>query len=167
MTINKSHCLDVDVSQPIKRNVSVPADKMSQMRNSQTNGAIRVLHVDDSHDYLLLAKYRLKKMAKELSIEWAESGEAALDALQGRSYTCIVCDMNMPDMDGLRLLRAVRERGDHTPFIFLSANNDDEIARRVLENGAHDYCAKEIGQGYFIRLLDSIRRAARAKARAS
>ena len=136
------------------------------MRNARTNSAIRVLHVDDSHDYLLLAKYRLKKMANELSIEWAESGKAALNALKGSSYTCIVCDMNMPDMDGLRLLKTVRDRGDRTPFIFLSANNDDEIARRVLDNGAHDYCAKEIGQGYFIRLLDSIRSAAQAGTRA-
>lgn len=136
------------------------------MKENTANGAIRVLHVDDSQDYLLLTKYRLKKLAKELAIEWADSGEAALDALKSNTFNCIICDLNMPDMDGLRLLSAVRDRGDSTPFIFLSANHETEVARKVLDSGAHDFCAKEIGQGYFMRLLDSIRSAANARAHA-
>lgn len=131
------------------------------MGRSNSQGVIKILHVDDSRDYLLLAKARLSKLMEELSIDWAESGTDALKAMQSNDYNCVVCDFQMPDMDGMKLLETLRGEGDDTPFIFLSSRADKDIVERAKETGANGYCLKEFGPQNFVRLVNSIVKALR------
>jgi DNA-binding response OmpR family regulator len=72
----------------------------------------------------------------------ASGGRAALEALPRVRPALVLLDLGMPDLDGLEVLKQMRERGDETPVCVLSAR--DEIDDRVagLEAGADDYVVK-------------------------
>jgi len=107
---------------------------------TQQSMAKRLLIVDDDADMrLLLAEY-FRRLGFE--VEEKESGPVAIEpALSGR-FDCFIFDVAMPGMTGLELLRRVRERGVHTPAMFLTAHDrvDDKVAG--FEAGADDYLAK-------------------------
>lgn len=128
------------------------------MQDSSPLPKISLLHVDDNEDYLLLMRARLAKLTDELEIVSAADADQALAALNEREFTCILCDFQMPDMDGLQLLQSLRENGNATPFIFLSSRDDQQLADTALRNGASEYITKEIGLEMFQRILKAIRR---------
>jgi PAS domain S-box-containing protein len=124
---------------------------------------LRILHVDDHKDHLELTKRHLLSLADDLHFEWAESAAQALELLEKSTFHCVLCDYQMPGMDGLRLLKAIRERGDDTPFIFLTGQGSEEIAGEALRSGADDYYTKDVGLAHYDRLVNSIRRVVAAR----
>ena len=76
------------------------------------------------------------------SVDPCFSGLDALEFCAGADYDVIVLDINMPRMDGLSVVRRLRERGDATPVLFLTAR--DSVADRVagLESGGDYYLVK-------------------------
>ena len=125
---------------------------------------IRILHVDDRNDDLELTKQQLLRISADMQIEWAESGEQALSVLEEKKYDCILCDYQMPKMDGLQVLYTIREKGISIPFIFLTGQGSEEIAAEALRAGADDYFTKEVGLAYYNRLFNSIERVVGARA---
>jgi two-component system response regulator QseB len=76
------------------------------------------------------------------AVDWLTNGRLADEALKTNSYELIVLDLNLPDMDGLAILRALRNRKDETPVMVLTAK--DTIPDRVLglDSGADDFVIK-------------------------
>jgi two-component system, OmpR family, response regulator QseB len=76
------------------------------------------------------------------AVDWLTNGKLADEALKLNSYELIVLDLNLPDMDGMAILRALRSRKDETPVMVLTAK--DTIADRVsgLDSGADDFVIK-------------------------
>ena len=76
------------------------------------------------------------------SVDPCFNGLDALEFCAGADYDVIVLDINMPRMDGLSVVRRLRERGDATPVLFLTAR--DSVADRVagLESGGDYYLVK-------------------------
>ena len=76
------------------------------------------------------------------SVDPCFNGVDALEFCAGADYDVIVLDINMPRMDGLSVVRRLRERGDATPVLFLTAR--DSVADRVagLESGGDYYLVK-------------------------
>ncbi len=125
---------------------------------------IRILHVEDIQEDYILVERQLKLHSKDLQIDWAESARTALGKLAKAGYDCVLCDYQMPGMDGLQLLYKLRERGDQIPFIFLTGQGSEEIAAEALRAGADDYYTKEVGFAHYDRLINSIGRVVDAKA---
>ena len=75
-------------------------------------------------------------------VETAADGKAALSLVLDSRPDVILLDILMPDMDGLTMCRRLRERGDHTPVLMLTARH--EVSDRVagLDAGADDYLVK-------------------------
>ena len=117
---------------------------------------LRVLHVDDYEDDFELLRNHLRRLKRDLEIDWAQSGADALDRLDRDRVDCILSDYQMPLMDGLQLLKAVRARGDSTPFIFFTGQGNEQIVAEALRAGADDYFSKEVGFVHYERLLNSI-----------
>ncbi|MDT9002000.1 response regulator transcription factor [Paucibacter sp. APW11] len=69
-------------------------------------------------------------------------GAHGLAALQDACYDALVLDLGLPDMDGLMLLRRLRERGDGLPVLLLTARADWQDRVRGLDEGADDYLGK-------------------------
>lgn len=76
------------------------------------------------------------------AVDWLTNGKLADEALKLNSYELIVLDLNLPDMEGLDILRALRARKDETPVMVLTAK--DTVPDRVLglDSGADDFVIK-------------------------
>jgi len=115
----------------------------------------RVLVVDD--DPLIRRVMVSMLSATELTTEVASSGREAL-AMLDRGYDVIVTDVDMPDGDGLELLRAVRRIDLDVPVIMMTGKPDVSSAARALEYGAFRYLTKPIK---FEQLVAAVRLAVR------
>ena len=78
------------------------------------------------------------------SLEAAHDGREALERLQRERFDLIITDLQMPDVDGLSLLRGVELMGLDVPSIILSGVVDDALIAQGRELGARDYIAKPI-----------------------
>jgi CheY-like chemotaxis protein len=105
--------------------------------------------VDDEPDVADLFRQRFRREAREGTyvMHFANSGEAALQQLtDGIEPTLIVIlsDINMPGMDGLQLLRHVKEQRPDMPVMMVTAYGDDERRRRASDLGAAEFLTKPV-----------------------
>ncbi len=100
----------------------------------------RVLVVDDEPAVRRALERALK--LERYDVEFAADGEEALDALVTSPVDAVVLDIAMPRLDGLEVVRRMRQAGDRTPVLMLTAR--DAIDDRVegLDVGADDYLVK-------------------------
>lgn len=98
-----------------------------------------VLIVDDKKNMLGLMKKVLKKDARVLV---APGGAEALRILASERVHAILCDLKMPDMDGLDVLRASKRLQPHAEFILMTAFASVGTAVEALKLGAFDYMTK-------------------------
>ncbi len=120
---------------------------------------MRILVVEDAKDMNRLIVKTLTKAG--YSVDGCFDGEEALDYLLGAEYDGIILDVMMPRLDGYGLLQRLRDKGDDTPVLFLTAK--DAVADRVkgLDLGADDYLIKPFD---FDELLARIRAMTRQRA---
>ena len=122
--------------------------------------SVSILVVDDEPDVADLFRQRFRREAREGTyvMHFAGSGEEALDRLaDGIDPEPIVMlsDINMPTMDGLELLRQVKERRPEVPVMMVTAYGDDERRRRASELGAFEFLTKPVD---FDLLKEQLRR---------
>ena len=87
-------------------------------------------------------------------------GEAAWDAARSGSYDCIVLDIMMPKADGISVLKKIRESGDVTPVMMLTAKTETEDCITGLDAGADDYLTKPFAMGELVARIRSLTRRA-------
>jgi putative nucleotidyltransferase with HDIG domain len=102
---------------------------------------IRILFVDDEVQVLQAMRRALHHMRSEWNMSFAESGEAALQALVEAPTDVLVTDMRMPGMDGWQLLAEVKRRYPQTVRFVLSGHADAHSIMRTVGT-AHQYLAK-------------------------
>ena len=73
----------------------------------------------------------------------AGDGQALLDALAHTPVDVVLSDIRMPGLDGLGLVRALRERGDRTPVVLLTTFDEAELPLRAAEAGAQGFLLKD------------------------
>ncbi len=112
----------------------------------------RILVVEDER---AIANVLRRGLALEgYTVEVADGGRAALDAVRDRPPELVVLDLMLPDIDGLEVARRLREAGERAPVLMLTAR--DGVADRVrgLDAGADDYLVKPFA---FEELLARVR----------
>jgi len=118
----------------------------------------RILLAEDGRDNQFLVAYHLRKAGAE--VEVAVNGRVALEQLErgeaeGRPFALLLSDIQMPEMDGYTLARALRARGSTIPIVALTAHAMAEDRQRCLDAGCDDYAVKPIDRA---RLLDTCAR---------
>jgi diguanylate cyclase (GGDEF)-like protein/PAS domain S-box-containing protein len=109
----------------------------------QDEPRLRVLYVEDNPFDADLAVRVLRQHAPQLDVQTADCLAAARQHLaEGDSPTLILCDMQLPDGDGLELLIEVRERQLAVGFVVLTGSGDEAAAVAALRAGADDYLLK-------------------------
>ena len=113
---------------------------------------IDVLVVDDSPFDRELVGNMLKEQSN-YRVEYACHGREALERIASQRPLVVVTDLQMPEMDGMELVRTVSEEYVGVPVILITAHGSEEIARQALTFGAADYVPKSCLTS---RLLDAI-----------
>jgi two-component system, OmpR family, manganese sensing response regulator len=101
---------------------------------------MRLLLVDDEEE--LTEPLQRLLISQGYSVDVAMNGQSGWQLAQTKTYDLLILDWVMPVMSGVQLCRSLREQGDHTPVLFLSAK--DTLDERVegLDSGADDYLVK-------------------------
>lgn len=101
----------------------------------------KLLVVDDEKNLRLVVQKELARQGHEVDI--ASDGEEAWEALESKDFDILLCDINMPRLDGIGLLRRVRERSQTPPeVIMLTGQATVESAIEAMKLGAYDYLTK-------------------------
>lgn len=102
----------------------------------------KIIVIDDEDDYRAMITKTLKMMGYD-TIE-AANGLEGLAAVKMHHPDLVLCDINMPKMDGHTLLRKLKEDPDYAsiPFIFLTGNTTKSDMRKGMQLGADDYLTK-------------------------
>jgi DNA-binding NtrC family response regulator len=125
---------------------------------SETKGA-RLLVAEDEANLRLVIQKELQRLGYRVDV--APDGEAALRRLEEGNVDVLLCDINMPRLDGMELLRRVRERPNPPEVIMLTGHATVETAIEAMKLGAYDYLSKP----YRITELDALVKQAAEKRR--
>ena len=111
--------------------------------------SVSILVVDDEPDVADLFRQRFRREVRDGTyvMHFANSGETALGQLNnGIEPTLIVIlsDINMPGMDGLALLQAIKQQWPEIPVMMVTAYGDDERRQRASDLGAREFLAKPV-----------------------
>jgi DNA-binding NtrC family response regulator len=101
----------------------------------------RFLVVDDENNLRMVVQKELSRLGHE--VETAGDGEAAWALLEEKDFDVMLCDINMPRLDGISLLRRLREKRQNPPeVIMLTGHASVETAIETMKLGAYDYLTK-------------------------
>jgi len=116
--------------------------------------AARVLVVDDSPTMRQFIIFALKRLPN-LQIDEAGDGVAALKQLSSQKYDLLLTDINMPMMDGLKLVGLIRN--DHhyekLPIIVITTEGSDVTRERALQAGADEFVTKPLQTARLIEVV--------------
>jgi DNA-binding NtrC family response regulator len=110
---------------------------------------MRLIVVDDERDVQLLfeQKFRKELRSGEIQIHYAFDGDSALELISGmenpESYL-ILSDINMPKMNGIELLKKIKERYPKLKVIMITAYGDEQNFNSAKKYGAEEYFIKPI-----------------------
>ena len=108
-----------------------------------------ILVVDDEPDVAELFRQRFRRETRQGTyvLHYAASGHEALERLSAEirpELLAVLSDINMPGMDGLALLREIKQRWPELPVMMITAYGDDERRRRADEYGAAEFLTKPV-----------------------
>jgi len=113
--------------------------------------------VDDDRN--ILSSLSIALIAEGFVTRLYSDGHAAFRALSENPPDLVVCDIKMPNLDGIELLRRLREKND-LPFIFLTSKTDELDEALGFAMGADDYIAKPFSQRLLIARIRALLRRA-------
>lgn len=101
----------------------------------------KLLVVDDENNLRLVVQKEMTRQGHE--VKTAADGKAAWDLIEQQDFDVLLCDINMPRLDGIGLLRRLREKSQNPPeVIMLTGQATVESAIEAMKLGAYDYLTK-------------------------
>ncbi len=118
---------------------------------------IRFLVVDDFSTMRRIVRNLLKELGYT-NVEEAEDGQVALHKLETQPFDFVITDWNMPNMDGLTLLRKIRshDKLKHLPVLMITAEAKKENIIAAAQAGASGYIVKPFTAAVLAEKLDRI-----------
>ena len=110
----------------------------------------RILLVDDEQDILDVLH---EHFAKECDVETAADGMTALAIVRARRPDVIFLDINMPGINGVDVLKSVKELDATIPVLMVTANADNALAAEAIKRGAFSYVPKPFDLKYLDHLV--------------
>lgn len=118
--------------------------------------SIRILHVDDETPFLDLSAEFLAQEDNRFEVHTETSPTDGLARLDDQSIDCIVSDYQMPEMNGIEFLEAVRETNAELPFILFTGEGSETVASDAISAGATDYLQKQTGTEQYQLLANRV-----------
>ena len=116
----------------------------------------RILVVDDSASMRQMVAFALSSAG--FSVDEAEDGQVALGRAQGQKFNAVVTDVNMPNMDGISLIRALRGLPDYkfTPMLMLTTESGPEKKAEGKAAGATGWLVKPFNPDQLIAPVQKV-----------
>ncbi|HJT20914.1 MAG TPA: ATP-binding protein [Nitrospira sp.] len=112
-----------------------------------------ILIVDDDPDIRQLLEDRLT--AKGFRIQSENDGLRALDAARAESFSGMILDIGIPSLDGMELLKRIREKDHRTPIVMVTASGARDAAVRAIGMGAQAYLLKPFDAAELEQVVDT------------
>ncbi len=119
----------------------------------KTKSKIRILCMEDDQDIAKLLRRKLVQSGYD--VDFAPNGSEGLKMYDAGKYDVIAVDQNMPELDGLSVLRTLAMRGNLPPTIMVTGSGNEKVAVEALKLGASDYIVKDVDGG-FLELLPTV-----------
>ena len=123
---------------------------------------MRILLAEDERSLSRAIVALLEK--NNYSADAVYDGAEALEYLAAENYDAVILDIMMPKMDGLTVLRKLRERGSHIPVLLLTAKSEVEDKVLGLDTGANDYLTKPFATAELLARIRAMTRTQTAQA---
>lgn len=114
------------------------------------NGS-KILLADDHPNNRELIALLLKRM--NITVVEVSNGKQALEAVSEQDFDLILMDIQMPEMDGIQAFKKIREMGNFTPVIALTANNMKHEIAQYVQIGFSNHLAKPVVRHHFVEKL--------------
>jgi two-component system, sensor histidine kinase len=137
------------------------APREARVVDAPMRAPMRVLLVEDNAINQLVARRLIEQLGHQVMV--AIDGKQALAACEASSFDLVLMDCHMPEMDGFEATRRLRERGDATPIVALSAAVSLDDRLRCFEAGMNATLSKPLRFEQLKALVDGLS-AARSKA---
>jgi DNA-binding response OmpR family regulator len=126
------------------------------MSNNTENamGKFRILVVDDEENMLQMLKTFFTE--KEYTCFTASNGLAALELLDKEQVDVVITDMKMPGMDGLELLKKIKEKYDRISAVIMTGFSEEYTTTEALNMGADGYITKPFRNKELLLILKRI-----------
>jgi len=112
----------------------------------------RILLVDDVSSMRDVIKAFLRQ-GKHSEVDEAHDGHHAFQMIERRKYALVVCDFEMPKLNGIELLKKIRaeKKMRHVQFIMVTSHNHADKIKAAIDNGVNDYIAKPFQPGKLLK----------------
>lgn len=117
---------------------------------------MRILIAEDETELAKGLKFLLEK--NKFTVDVVHDGEEAMTYFQSRDYDVVILDIMMPKVNGLDVLKQIRESGSGVPVLMLTAKTEIEDRVAGLEAGADDYLPKPFASPEFIARVKALSR---------
>jgi len=140
----------IDKSRELTERLAAEDDEESGFEKPTAQQRDRLLIVDDNNE---IVSYLSGRFGQFYEVCKAYNGEQALEVLDGQQIDLIICDVMMPELDGLHFCKRVKQniQTSHIPVVLLTAKADTHQQIKGLEMGADDYVTKP----FSINLLEA------------
>ncbi|SNR61559.1 response regulator, partial [Halorubrum vacuolatum] len=125
--------------------------------------SIRVLHVDDDSSIADLTAAFLQREDDRFTVETATNADKGLGIIRNHPPDCVVSDYEMPGLNGIEFLQAVREQYPDLPFILYTGKGSETVASDAIAADVTDYLQKSSGSEQYELLANRIRNAVHAR----
>ena len=119
---------------------------------------LKILIAEDDRELRQLFKHVLVKNG--YSVRGVSDGQEALDAMDEEYFNLIISDIMMPVMDGYTLVRSLREAGDTTPVLMITAKDAFDDMRMGFLSGTDDYMVKPVNVNEMVLRVSALLRRA-------
>lgn len=117
---------------------------------------MRILLVED--DLMIGGAVQSALKDAAYATDWVKDGAAAMSALAVQHYDAVLLDLGLPGKGGLEILRAIRNKGDSTPVLIITARNELDDRVRGLDGGADDYVPKPFAMAELLARMRAVLR---------
>ena len=116
----------------------------------------KILAVDDSKTMRDMVSFTLKGAGYDVTL--AEDGVEALKAAKGLNADVVITDINMPNMNGIELVEALRADADYsvTPILILTTESDDELKSKGRAAGATGWIVKPFVPEKLLKVVQKV-----------
>lgn len=117
---------------------------------------INVLIIDS--DIYLCESLKSTFEEERITVDYVHEGIAGIQHIMTNNYDLVIMELNLPDMDGLELVKYLWEKGNPVPVLVLSSEKEKGTIIKVLDAGADDYITKPFHPGELLARMRALQR---------